>query len=156
MIWFAITVVVTISLVAVFVGIAYDYSAGMRNSARQRAANYYVDIEIINDPAMVPYNENTNEITLYVKNTGSYRLDTSQILMSVSGEALYLDENQVTILGNNSQWTSGTVAEMRVSSSTLQIGRDHYVWIEVQGIYGGNIMGRGQDTFEFHFNPEGD
>ncbi|MFO8109186.1 MAG: hypothetical protein R6U17_01490 [Thermoplasmata archaeon] len=153
LIWFAVTVVITISLVGVFVGIAYNYSSGIQDSAREQAANYYVNIEIINDPSSVPYNETTGDLTLYVKNTGKYRLDISQIIVSLSGNSSYVNESQVEVLGNNSDWTAGTVAEINLSISSLQAGRDHFVWVEVRGIFGGNNMGRGQDSLEFYLHP---
>ncbi len=149
MIWFAVTVIVTISLIGVFIGIAYNYSSRIQDNARGEAANYYVNVELINDPASVPYNETTNNLTLYAKNTGRYKLDISQTVISVNGQTNSVNESDVEVLGNSTSWSQGSVAEINVSAN-LKNGEDHSVRIHVQGIYMGEKMGRDQDSFEFY------
>jgi len=155
MIWFAVTIIVTISLIGVFIGIAYNYSSRIQDNARGEAANYYVDVEIINDPSSMPYNETSENLTLYVKNTGRYEIDISQILINVNGDGHYVNETHVDILGDETSWTQGTVAEINVSGP-LETGEDHSVRIDVQGIYRGERMGRSEDTLEFHLEGEND
>lgn len=154
MIWFAVTIIVTISLIGVFVGIAYSYSSRIQDDARAEAANYYVDVELINDPASVPYNETSGNLTLYAKNTGRYELDTSQTLVSVSGDVKYVNESDIDILDDRTGWTQGSVAEINVSTD-LETGQDHSVWIEVQGMFRGERMGRDSDSFDFYLKNEG-
>ncbi|MBS3817760.1 MAG: hypothetical protein KGY76_09390 [Candidatus Thermoplasmatota archaeon] len=150
MIWFAVSVIVTISLVGVFIGIAYNYSDTIQDNARGEAANYQVEAEIINDPAEVPYNETENNLTFYVKNTGKYRIDMSQIVIGLDGKPHNVNGSAVDILGNKTRWTAGTVAKINVSAPSFETGEDHYVWIEVQGLFEGDRMGSARDSFEFY------
>ncbi|MEF8873913.1 MAG: hypothetical protein V5A88_04485 [Candidatus Thermoplasmatota archaeon] len=152
MIWFAVSVIVAISLIGVFVGIAYQYSDSIQRNARGEAADYYVNVDIVNDPAMMPYDNGTNNLTIYAKNTGTYELDTSQTIVNVDGEMRAVDEDDVEILGrNDTDWTQGTVAKLNVTTD-LETGEDHSVSIEVQGIFRGDRMGRDSDSLMFHLD----
>jgi len=152
MIWFAVSVIVAISLIGVFVGLAYQYSGTIQRNARGEAANYYVNVDLVNDPVYMPYDNDTNDLTIYAKNTGMYELDTSQILVNVNGNILLVDEDDVDIMGkDDTDWTQGTVARINVNAD-LENGEDHSVRIEVQGIFRGERMGRDSDSLEFHLN----
>ncbi|MFP3871891.1 MAG: hypothetical protein ACOC55_03270 [Candidatus Natronoplasma sp.] len=150
MIWFAVSVIVAISIVGAIVGIAYRYSDSIQQSAKGEAADYYVGVEIINDPVQVPYDNDTGNLTIYAKNVGMYELDISQTLINVDGVMHSVNETDVTVMGNDTDWTQGSVAKINVSVPNLETGEDHSVRIEVQGIFQGEKRGRDSDSLKFH------
>ncbi len=152
MLWFAISVIVALALMGVFVGIAYQYSDSIQENARSKAADYYVNVDIVNDPAQVPYNKTSNNLTIYAKNTGKYELNINKTIVSVGGgiaRSAEKDSVDVKILGNSTDWTQGNVARINVSVS-LETGKDISAWLEVQGIYQGRLNGRDRDSLKFH------
>ncbi len=156
LIWFAISIIVAGSIVGLFVGIAYNHSQAIRDHGRAEAADYYVDVELINDPSSVPYNDTTNSVSFYAKNTGRYDIPLDSVVMEIDGKAYAPEKLDMTVLGENDKWSSGTVARINITGIALTEGTDYTAWIEVQGITPGReSLGRGQDTLEFHIKVEG-
>ncbi len=150
MIWFMVSVIVAISLMGVFVGIAYQYSDTIQQNARGEAADYKVNVEIINDPRDVPYDDEDGELTIYAKNTGTYELDKDQSLVIVNGEPHAEDELEIEMMGDSSAWTQGSVARINITVENLEENQDHRVNLEVQGIFQGERLGRDSDSIKFH------
>ncbi len=152
MIWFVVSVIITISLIGVFIGIAYQYSDTIQRNARGEAANYYVNADIINDPVHMLYDENNDNLTIYVKNTGRYEIYKRHTLVGLNGETYSVNESDINIMGDESSWRRGAVARINISAESLNFQGDNYVWVEVQGIYQGSIMGRDRDSLDFYFD----
>lgn len=68
------------------------------------------DIDIVNDPSNVPYDDAANELTLYVKNTGSRTLIEDDLTILVDGHHRSFSSSVVD--GGN--WTTGSVLEVTV------------------------------------------
>lgn len=93
------------------------------------------DLAIVNDPDNVPYDDAQNELTLYVKNTGSKSLTSEELLILIDGEHATFN---ATVLDQDT-WTKGTVLEVTVDAD-LEAG-DH----TARALYTPNIA----DTLEF-------
>lgn len=68
------------------------------------------DIDIVNDPNNVPYDDAADELTLYVKNTGSRSLIEDDLTILVDGH--HRDFSSSVVDGGN--WTTGAVLEVTV------------------------------------------
>lgn len=151
MIWFAVSIIIALSLVGVFIGVAYEYSDRIHADAREEAADYYVNVDIINDPGFMSYDEEENNLTLYAKNTGEYEIYKDNTLININGEMFVYDDEdvQIEVLGENSDWKRGEVAQINVSIS-LYSDEDHRASLEVRGIRQGQTRGRDSSSIEFH------
>ncbi len=78
------------------------------------------DLAIVNDPQNVPYDAGAEELTLYVKNTGSTTLLEEELLVLVDGTHTTVN---TTLLDNATRWDHGVTAEVTVNV-TLTSG-DH-------------------------------
>lgn len=94
------------------------------------------DIAIVNDPKNVPYDDAENNLTIYVKNTGSEILNTEQLTVLVDGVDR---EFNATLVGDHDRWTKGTVQDLTVVVD-LASG-DH----RVRAVYTPNVG----DTLDF-------
>lgn len=93
------------------------------------------DVAIINDPENVPYDGVSDELTLYVKNTGSRTLIDSELSILVNGR--HESFNASVIDGDT--WARGAVLEATVD---VDLGAgDH----RARAVYTPNI----DDTIEF-------
>lgn len=71
LIWFITAVVVATILSGVMVDISLDLANRVERRGRLTSAELSYDISIENDVTMVPYNNTTNNVMIYIKNTGS-------------------------------------------------------------------------------------
>ncbi len=93
------------------------------------------DLALVNDPDNVPYDDGSNQLTLYVKNTGTKTLTDSELTILIDGQHESFD---ATVL-NADRWSKGTVLQVTVSVD-LDTG-DH----TARALYTPNIA----DTLEF-------
>lgn len=94
------------------------------------------DLAIINDPKNVPYDDGANELTVYVKNTGSRALTTEELTILVDG----VDEDfNATLIQDGERWSTGTVQDLTVDVDLD--GGDH----RVRAVYTPNVG----DTLDF-------
>lgn len=95
------------------------------------------DLAIVNDPENVPYDtEGNNVLTIYVKNTGSRTLSSSDLMLLVDGQHETFDER---FLDGSAPWSPGTILEANVTVSLTD--GDH----RVRALYTPNIA----DDLEF-------
>lgn len=71
------------------------------------------DLSIVNDPQNVPYDSTENNLTLYVKNTGTTTLVEEEVLVLVDG--MHRTFN-TTLLDGASRWDRGITAELTVDA----------------------------------------
>jgi len=124
-IFFIAAVIVAVTLAGIFTTITYKLSEDIGLRSELVSSVLKSDIEIINDPEYVPYNSDTNELLLYVKNTGKDILSTSKVSIIIDGLVIPDSNITATILGDEESWTPGTVVEFRINVS-LSSG-DHKV-----------------------------
>lgn len=69
------------------------------------------DLAIVNDPKNVPYDDANDNLTIYVKNTGSQTLITEDLTVLVDGDH---ESFNASLLDDVDRWTTGTVQEVVV------------------------------------------
>ena len=97
------------------------------------AEDVRTDVEIVSDPAAGVYNASGNEnVTVYVRNTGSSTLlaDASTVDVLLDGE--YRTDVSVTAVEGGDTWPEGEVVELRVDAANLEAG-DHRLKLVVNG-----------------------
>ncbi len=136
----------TLILFIAAVGLAGLVAAGLTGAIGQMALSVddrgqsladaiSTDLAIVNDPNNVPYDDAQNELTLYVKNTGSKSLTSEDLLILINGQHAPFT---ATVLEHD-KWTKGTVLQVTVDVD-LDSG-DH----TARALYTPNIA----DTLEF-------
>lgn len=66
------------------------------------------DVAIVNDPANVPYDSTSNNLTLYIKNTGSHTLTAPNLMILIDGTA---EDFNHTLRDDATSWSEGVVLE---------------------------------------------
>ena len=97
------------------------------------AGDVRTDVEVISDPAAGVYNTSGNEnVTVYVRNTGSSTLlaDASAVDVLLDGE--YRTDVTVTAVDGGNTWPEGEVVELQVNATDLAAG-DHRLKLVVNG-----------------------
>ena len=91
------------------------------------------DVEIISDSGSGNiYDSNTNNVTLYVKNTGSTRLDSSANGLDVIVDGEYQPNLNVTVLDEET-WGPNDVARVKIYLPDGLGSGDHRVKVIVDG-----------------------
>lgn len=79
LIWFIAAVITATALSGVIVKVSFDISEKVENQGRALSGQLSYDISIENDVTMVPYNNTTHELKIYVKNIGERTIHSSEI-----------------------------------------------------------------------------
>ncbi len=128
MIFFIAAVIVAGSLAAALTGIVYNASDDIEDRADGLSEQILTDIVIINDPKMVPYQN--NNVTIYVKNIGENYIIPDEFDILIDGQfvsiSVNLLEEGVEVL------YPGEVADIKASIS-LSSG-DHIMKVTAKGI----------------------
>lgn len=97
---------------------------------------------LTNDPMLVNWNQTSCNLTLFVQNIGKIKLNIDSIGVIVNGSASTVNQSQ--ILGNQSLWISGEVAELNVCPSGVSMvsGQEIFVTIVVQSEFYKGIAGQ--------------
>lgn len=111
-IFFVASIIVASSLAGVFIGISYSIANTIDQRENLITESLQSDIAIINDPAMVPY-ENSN-LTIYVKNTGTMPLFPNGTITMIDGT--FADDTSISLLQDGAtKWNPSQVIEIRVN-----------------------------------------
>ncbi len=124
-IFFIAAVIVAVTLAGIFTTITYKLSSDIGVRSDIVSSVLKSDITIINDPESVPYNSTTEELIIYVKNTGKNILYTSKVTIIIDGLVIPDSNITATIMGGEENWSPGTVVEFHIYVS-LSSG-DHKV-----------------------------
>ncbi|RLF07569.1 MAG: flagellar protein G [Thermoprotei archaeon] len=124
-IFFIAAVIVAVTLAGIFTTITYKLSSDIGIRSDIVSSVLKSDITIINDPESVPYNSTTEELIIYVKNTGKNILYTSKVTIIIDGLVIPDSNITATIMGGEENWSPGTVVEFHIYVS-LSSG-DHKV-----------------------------
>ena len=83
-----------------------------------------VSVELAGDPAMVPYNNTTDTITLFLLNTGEYNLDTSDYQVLVDGSPP--TSTTESVLPSGTDWNPGDLLRVVLTNTawTFSDGED--------------------------------
>lgn len=93
-------------------GVIGQMTVEFRERGQGLAEAIGTDLAIVNDPENVPYDDPENNLTIYVKNTGSNTLTTESLTMLVDGTRETFNATLVT--DEADQWTTGTLQELIV------------------------------------------
>ncbi|MCD6503682.1 MAG: flagellar protein G [Thermoplasmata archaeon] len=133
-IFFIASVIVAVVLSGVFTGVTYKLSSDIDMRGTMLSDVLKSDIEIINDPENVPYNSTTNELIIYVKNTGKSILSTSDLTIIIDGFVVPEGNFSIEILGEYTAWSPGIVIKITIIES-LSSG-DHKIKVVLDnGVY---------------------
>ena len=124
-IFFIAAVLVAVTLAGIFTTITYKLSSDIGVRSDIVSSVLKSDITIINDPESVPYNSTTEELIIYVKNTGKNILYTSKVTIIIDGLVIPDSNITATIMGGEENWSPGTIVEFHIYVS-LSSG-DHKV-----------------------------
>lgn len=130
--------VLFIAALTVAAGVATTLSANVMdisNAVSERgggvADKIETEVEVISDPGSPSsvYDNDTDTVSVLVKNTGERTLDASPSGIDVLVDGQYATVENVTVVSDGSQWRSGEVVRVNVSR-TLSPG-DHRVVVYV-------------------------
>lgn len=133
LVFFLASMLVASTLAGVFIATTDSISDGIVEKENSISKRLKTDINIINDPNHVP----NDPLTIYVKNTGSTKLNKTDVNILVDGTLQ--DSVTKTVVDGGPIWEQTEVLKIEVNKN-LPAG-DH--WIKV--IVGNDV----QDTFEF-------
>ncbi len=133
LVFFLASMLVASTLAGVFIATTDSISDGIVEKENSISKRLKTHIDIINDPNNVP----NDPLVIYVKNTGSTKLNKTDVNILVNGTLQ--DSVTKTVIDGGPVWDQNEVLKIEVNKK-LPAG-DH--WIKV--IVGNDV----QDTFEF-------
>ena len=129
LIFFIAAIIIAITLVGVFSLVINDFTDAVKNrsDAEQKAVRSRV--EIINDLVAMPYNNTSKTLDVYIKNTGSERLDANQTIVFIEG----MHHNYTfSLVGGATYWSPGVTAIFSVKDCYFTSNSDHTVKVSCQ------------------------
>ena len=75
-----------------------------------------VSVELAGDMAMVPYNNTTDTITLFLLNTGEYNLDTTDYQVLVNGSLP--TSTTESVLPSGTDWNPGDILQVELTNTS--------------------------------------
>lgn len=127
LIFFVASILVATSVVAVIVATVDSYTEGIEDEGYYLSNKLKTNIEILNDPARMPYNDTTDTLIIYVKNTGMRRITMNTTVVLIDG--LVRDITDMTIL-NGTAWSPGDIVQLTVDTNLAN--GDHRVKVIVE------------------------
>jgi len=131
--------IASIVIAAGVAGVLIDTVAGISGALDDRGAdvaeNIRTDIEIISSSDSNVYDNGSNSISLYVKNTGRRTLPATGQTFDVIVDAQYRADVNVNVVdGNSGEWTPHGVVNVTIQNIDLTEGSgDHDVTLTVDG-----------------------
>ena len=127
LIWFIAAVTVAIAVVAALTASVFELTEGLEDRTDTLSGELRADIELVNDPERVPYEQSTSTLHVYVKNTGSSNLDLNadQLVIFVNGTGAASDN--ITLVGGSSLWTPGVTARVEFTVAGLVEGSYYFM-----------------------------
>ena len=142
LIFFIGAVVIAVSVIGVVTTNVHSITASYGMSSQTLADQLKTDITIINDPAAIPYDNNTDNYSFYVKNTGKNTLDPASVNIFIDGNYANTTKKWTIMDNTNSSlWYPTYVLRLNYSSLGLASG-DHTVRV----VAGNGVF----DTLPFH------
>jgi archaellum component FlaG (FlaF/FlaG flagellin family) len=124
LIFFIAAIFIAVALVGSFTYVINDLNDAMESRGVAESKSIRSRIEIINDLTTMPYDDTTDELDIYVKNTGAQVLYPNQTLMLIDG----MDHNYtVGYVGGASEWSPGVTVVFTVEDCVFSSNSDHFV-----------------------------
>jgi len=129
LIFFIAAIFIAVTLVGVFTVVIDDLTEAMESRSASEQRSIRSRVEIINDLVAMPYNNTTDELEIYVKNTGNERLDPDRTYVFIDG----LHHNYTwSLVGTAGNWTPGATVAFTVEDCVFAPGSDHSVKVVCQ------------------------
>jgi len=133
MILFIASMLVAASVAGVLTDQVSNLSQAINQQGLDASKDVRTDIEIISDSGSSNiYDNTTANITLYVKNTGSQRLEPNANALDVLVDGKYEASLNVTVIGD-SVWDPNDVAEVVIDLPSQLSGGGHRVKVIANG-----------------------
>lgn len=142
LILFIASLLVAASVAGVLTDEVGRLSQAINDQGLDASRDVRTDIEIISDsgsPGSV-YDSGDDTITLYVKNTGSQRLEANSEGLDVLVNGVYQTDLNVTLIDDDT-WDTNSVVRVRINLDSDLSSGDHRVTIIVNG---------DEEVFEFN------
>ena len=128
--FFIAAVVVAVALCGVIIGVGTEMSGDITAHGSSMSGSLLTDIKIINDPTIMPYENDT--LTIYIMNTGENALSFNELTILIDGQ--YCNYTMTNGQSLNGTWSASSVAQVRVNVA-LTSG-DHNVRVVLpDGVY---------------------
>jgi flagellar protein FlaG len=115
MILFIASIVIAASVAGVFTDSISQVSQAIDDRGLSVSENVRTDIEVISDSGSAAvYDETTNNVTIYVKNTGSQRLRAENQGIDVLVDGQYEADFTVSLLNGADTWGPGDVVRLDI------------------------------------------
>ena len=150
LIFFIAAILISSTVAVSFIKVADTYSKSISDEASMIESEIGSKMIVINDPARVPYDRTTSNLTFYIKNTGSSDLSVKDIVVSANGTASSGTKIKTRIMDGGTRWTPGDVVEVIFTVKNLRTGVDYDGWASTSALTDGGIpMGSAQSTLLF-------
>ena len=124
LIFFIEAIIIALTLVGVFTLVINDFSDAIKNRSDAEQRSVRSRVEIINDLVAMPYNNTSKTMDVYVKNTGTERLDPNQTIIFIEG----VHHNYTfRIIGGGVNWTASVTVIFTVKDCYFSANTDHTV-----------------------------
>jgi flagellar protein FlaG len=134
MIFFITAILVSSAVAVTLIEVIDLYSDEISDQASVVEGEMRSRMTIINDPLYVQYDTTSNNLTYYIKNTGTGDLSTEDIVVSANGTARAGNELWITLLGSSSDWRPGDTVEVTFKVPSLREGVDYNGWATTSGM----------------------
>ncbi len=135
LVFFLASMIVAATLAGVFITTTDSISSGIREKEESLTERLRGEMTVINDPNNVP----NDPLILYIKNTGSTRMNITSIDVLINGELQVLETVEL-VEGDNAYWSPTEVIKVEIDINLPE--GDH--WLK---IVGPNQL---EDTMEFN------
>jgi flagellar protein FlaG len=118
-------------------------SAAVDDAGLDATQQLRTDVTVISDPNAGVYNASDENVTLLIKNTGTYRLapDGSGLDIMFDGQYVRPDATTGELLsaGEGAAWSRGDVLRLTIDISQIEgdtgldVGTDHRVYLTING-----------------------
>ncbi len=134
LVFFLASMIVASTLAGVFIATTDSISSGIRSQEDELSERLKSDISIINDANNIP----NDPLVVYVKNTGSTRMNATNIEVQVNG-TLQQPSSITVVDGEDDVWSPTEVIKVEIDIRLPE--GDH--WLKVTGAH------QVEDTMEF-------
>ncbi|KAB1196557.1 MULTISPECIES: flagellar protein G [Haloferax] len=125
-------------------GVLIDTVTGISNSVDQRGGDVSTeirtDIEVISDADASVYNETSDTLTVYVKNTGLRTLPATSGGFDIIVDAQYQTDVTTSVV-DGAEWRPSNVVRLEITNLDLTSPDDHRLKVVVDG---------DEEVFEFY------
>nr|WP_305882883.1 flagellar protein G [Halobellus rarus] len=132
MILFIASIVIAAGVAGVLIDTVTGISGALDDRGADVADNIRTDVEIISSAEGGVYDNDTDTVTLYVKNTGRRTLPATGETFDVIVDAQYRTNVSVDVVDGGDEWTPHGVVEVRIGDLDLGAG-DHRITLTVDG-----------------------